>query len=159
MGKRLTGCLTAAALTIVPTAALSGDNTRDNDPELLPDVRSLPDTALDRVRGGFLLTAAGIEISIEIQRTQRINDQLLATRRFDLTDQEAGPIHRIHQPPGTGNFPDTFPEGALTVLQNALDNQKIENLDVYNIRIEHISRYTSGAFGQFIDQHLADALR
>jgi hypothetical protein len=155
---------TAAAIRIEPVPIAVG-----TPPE--PKARTNPfgdrrvavaETALDRVRGGFL--GEGLNISFGIERAVYINGSLVVSTVMNLTQLgqvaagrgattlDAGTIALVQN--GMGNSVATgsiSPSTIGTVIQNTLDGQKIQNVTIVNA--------TANSLGVFRNLNLGSSLR
>lgn len=114
-------------------------------------VVALADTALDDIRGGFELADSNLKFSFGIERAVFINGQLIAstvlnvkdlqlaagggTPQVSVTSGVPGAVNVVQN--GSGNTFATQIGGNLagTVVQNSLDNQKIQNVTTINATV------------------------
>ena len=103
---------------------------------------------LDEVRGGFI-TNSGLQLSFGIERAVYVNGSLVTTTSLNVSNLgsvKAGetPTATLHNGSltliqnGTGNtyVPGTVSSSAIsTVIQNTLDNQKIQSVTVLNATV------------------------
>lgn len=128
-------------------------------------VAILGDEALDEMRGGFEMDN-GLRVSFGIERAVLINGRLVTTETFNIADlRNASGGHAARAgaltPPtsttlsviqnGPGNSAELARNAGLagTVIQNTLDNQKIQNVTVIN------STVNSGAILRSMNVHSA----
>ena len=122
---------------------------------------AVSDRSLEAMRGGF--SAAGLSITFGIERAVYVNGALVATTTLNLVDAgrivdgrgtaaAAGAITLVQN--GVGN---SVSAGAITatsvctVIQNALDGQKIQNVTVINA--------TANSLGALRSLNLQSSLR
>jgi len=132
---------------------------------------------LDRVRGGFI-TGAGLQVSFGIERAVYINGSLVTTTSLNVSDA-AGAV-RGHAPvntvasgvaSGTGitliqNGPgNTFLTGPIsaatlgTVVQNTLNDQKIQNITSINAAVNSLQVLRGQNLESTLRGALIDSLR
>lgn len=136
--------------------------------------RSLDAAELDNMRGGFSFTQDGarFDISFGIERVSFVNGQLAAATRINLDSlskvtpgQASGlatlsPVQLIQNGPGnTFTLPATASPSYLTVIQNTLDNQTINNLTVINATVPALSLFRTMDMTSSVNQAVAASLR
>lgn len=105
------------------------------------DAVALSGDKLDEVRGGFV-TDAGLQVSFGIERAIYLNGNLVTTTSLNVTElgkvstgqvqlgtPSAGGVTLIQSGAGNTFLPGTISPSAVgTVIQNTLDNQKIQTI-------------------------------
>jgi hypothetical protein len=135
---------------------------------------AINERGLDKVRGGFD-AGNGLQISFGIERAVYINGSLVTTTTFNVSDlgkvaggqpaassavATSGNLTLIQN--GTGN---TFVTGALspatlgTVIQNTLNDQKIQNVTSINATVNSLQMVKASNFEASMRGALTDALR
>lgn len=124
------------------------------------------EAALDLMRGGFQNNPNGPFMSFGIERSVLINGQLVSSTVINipnLTQFAVDPSHTItHIHTGGGNTltPDLSSLPTLmTVIQNSLDNQRIQNHTVINATVEALSWTRSLALGDALSQATLGTIR
>ena len=108
---------------------------------------------LDELRGGFL-TDGGLKITLGIERSVFINNELVATTVLNVPDLAAllargaapaqlqgSPTLLIQNGPGNSlgqSVLQSFGRGMLTIIQNSLDNQLVQGQTVINTTISGV---------------------
>ena len=108
---------------------------------------------LDELRGGFI-TDGGLKISLGIERSVFINNELVATTILNVPDLAAlsargaapaqlqgSPTTLVQNGPGNSlgqSVLQSFNRGMLTVIQNSLDNQLIQGRTIINTTISGV---------------------
>ncbi len=108
---------------------------------------------LDEMRGGFI-TDGGLKISLGIERSVYINNELVATTFLNVPDLAAlaargaapaqlqgSPTTSIQNGPGNNlgqSVLQSFGPGMLTIIQNSLDNQLIQGRTIINTTISGV---------------------
>ena len=134
----------------------------------------ISDAQLKELRGGFI-TADGLEINIGYEQVSYINGILESHTAIDLSQLDRagmnGAIDNALQTSslniiqnGPGNrlpqgLAANIPDGFLTVIQNTLDGQTINNINLLNIRARKLGGAQSTALGNMIDLQLSSSLR
>lgn len=107
---------------------------------------SLDDTTLDGIRGGFELADSNLKLSFGIERAVFINGQLVASTVLNVRDLQLAAGSGHAQPATSAVVPGSVAvvqNGSAimaqvgaglagTVVQNSLDNQKIQNVTTVN---------------------------
>lgn len=124
------------------------------------------EAVLDQMRGGFQSSPNGPILSFGIERTVHLNGQLVSSTVLNIPDlmQLAGNSSRVFTlvQTGSGNVvtPGTAALPALmTVLQNSLDNQNIQNQTVMNATVGALGWTRSLALGNALSQATIGAIR
>ena len=146
--NRFIAGLTSAlfAFTVAPVAVA------DDDLLFSPE-QAINRESLDDLRGGFM-TDGGLKISLGIERSVFINNELVATTFLNVPDLGAlsargatpaqlqgSPTTSIQNGPGNSlgqSVLRSFGPGMLTVIQNSLDNQLIQGRTVINTTISGV---------------------
>jgi len=146
--KRLIAGLASALflLTVAPIAVA------DDDLVFSPE-RAINRETLDELRGGFV-TDGGLKISLGIERSVFINNELVATTFLNVPDLAAlsargatsaqlqgSPATLIQNGPGNSlgqSVLQSFGAGMLTIIQNSLDNQLIQGRTIINTTISGV---------------------
>jgi hypothetical protein len=112
-------------------------------------VLAVDDTELDRIRGGFEI-GSGLEVSFGIEQATYINGVLQATTALIVPGLDPALVQArlpaILIQNGTGNGVsmsgmDGLPSGVLTLIQNTLDQQVIQNLTVIDATVTSLSLF------------------
>ncbi len=118
------------------------------------------------LRGGYRVgnAAQGLELSFAITRVSYVNGELVAQNGFSLpagSGASASTAQVIQNGPGNtfGLSADQLGNGALTVIQNTLDNQVIGNITVIDATVTNRSLVRSMAISGAVGQALANSLR
>ena len=130
----------------------------------------LSEEHLSQLRGGFV-TSDGIEINVGIEKIALLNGVLQSWLAMDLSNISHSSVNvgeLYHQAgsvvqSGNGNFlsQDLKPlldSGALDVIQNTLDGQKIQNLTELNIDVSNIKNFHLPDLGRMIDFQVTQSL-
>jgi hypothetical protein len=124
------------------------------------------EAVLDQMRGGFQSSPNDPILSFGIERTVHLNGQLVSSTVLNIPDlmQLAGNSSRVFTlvQTGSGNAltPGTATLPALmTVLQNSLDNQNIQNQTVINATVGALGWTRSLALGNALSQATIGAIR
>lgn len=124
------------------------------------------EAALDRMRGGFQSTQNGPVMSFGIERSVFLNGQLVGSTVLNIPNlmQLAGDPNNSFTliqtgggnsvNPGTSSLPPF-----TTVLQNSLDNQRIQSQTVINATVSALSMARSLALGNALSQATVDTIR
>jgi hypothetical protein len=134
-------------------------------------VAVLGDDRLDRVRGGFT-NGAGLEVSFGIERAVYVNGVLVTTTSLNVSGLGSAPSVGPGAPiaPGTASLVqlgsgNTSVIGALdaatlgTVVQNTLNNQKIQTVTLVNATVNSLQVVKSMNIGASLRGALIDSLR
>lgn len=133
---------------------------------------AVSDAGLDRARGGFT-TPEGLRISFGIERAVYVNGSLVTTTSLNVS--ELGVMSAGGAPPsmpalgsiaviqnGAGNtfVPGAVPAGTLgTVIQNSLDDQKIQSISVINASVNSLGMLRSMTMQSNLRNAIVDSLR
>lgn len=120
---------------------------------------------LDRMRGGFQIDPNGPMMSFGIQRSVYINGQLVSStvltipNLLQLTNNPGNAFTLVQN--GAGNAMTTHPSSLpplMTVLQNSLDHQTIQNQTVINATVAALSLNRALALGNAVSQANLNAI-
>jgi hypothetical protein len=131
--------------------------------------------SLDEVRGGFELADSNIQLSFGIERAVYINGELVASTVLNLKD--------LQLTAGAGAAPLTLPDGstaalaviqngsgnhvstqispnlAATIIQNSLNDQKIQNVTTINATVNSLQVLRSMSVQSAIQDGIVSSLR
>ena len=117
------------------------------------------DAVLDSMRGGFQSDPNGPMMSFGIEKSVYVNGRLVTStvlnipNMVQLTNNPSNAFTLIQN--GTGNVmtspPSSLP-ALMTVIQNSLDNQSIQNQTVINATVSALSLARSLALGNAVAQ-------
>lgn len=160
-------CLCAlGCMALVPALARATPST--DDPFDAPPVS---DSQLDGMRGGFDL-GNGTVASFGISRMVYINGNLVADTSVNIPDlarissEQANALSNminkvsvIQNGPGNSVDPASFDQqtGAL-VIQNTLDNQRIQTLTTLNASVHDLAQFSSINLGSTLQSALTSSL-
>jgi hypothetical protein len=134
----LFACFTLAVLT-VPASANADTDAHDS----ISSLRSVADSELDRLRGGFR-TPKGLEISFGIRKLTLINGQIFHDSSFNAHDSmhNTGNSEKHHAAinfrPGITVTTLLDNSRQLSLIQNNLNNQRIQNILIVDLRISNL---------------------
>lgn len=120
---------------------------------------------LDRMRGGFQSDPNGPMMSFGIQRTVYINGQLVNStvltipNLLQLTNNSSNAFTLVQN--GAGNAMTSHPSSLpplMTVIQNSLDHQTIQNQTVMNATVAALSLNRALALGNAVSQANLNAI-
>lgn len=133
-----------------------------------PVALAVDDNRLDRMRGGFSLPG-GLQVSFGIERAVYLNGVLVTSTSLTLNglDKVAGGPPGVDATAalvqlGASNSlaPGGLPPGsAATVIQNSLDNQKLQTLTVVNATVNSLAMLKAMQLQRSIDDAIVDSLR
>jgi hypothetical protein len=140
------------AVTQVTDDAAPQAGSRAAQPNPLgKEMVALADTSLDEIRGGFELADSNLKFSFGIERAVFINGQLVASTVLNVKDLQLaagsgspqvsissgmpGSVAVVQNGGGNGVATQLGTNLAGTVLQNSLDNQKIQNVTTVNATV------------------------
>ncbi len=167
-------CFIRAALTLmVFMSVFSVQAFADGE---LSDVFSVYDDVvlseehLSQLRGGFV-TSDGIEINVGIEKIALLNGVLQSWLAMDLSNvsrssldvgnllSQAGGV--IQSGAGNSLSQDLKPlldSGVLSVIQNTLDDQKIQSFTEINVDVNNIKNYHLPDLGKMLDFQVTQSL-
>lgn len=140
----LFACLTLAALSVSGPANAEPD-TNGNIFSLV----SVADSELDRLRGGFR-TPSGLEITFGIRELTLINGHIEHESLFNshefIHNTSASETHHdtINTRHGITSSALIDATKHLSSIQNNLDNQRIQSISIFDIRISNLFTLRSG---------------
>ena len=159
----------AIALSFALWSNLAGAGALFDDPLL--GLEPLSDAEMSSLRGGFI-TSDGIEITIGYEQAAFINGILQTKLALDISQLKrqddvsdlagsVAPVRVIQN--GQGNaaprFSTPLPDASyLTLIQNSLDHQTLQNLTVLNVDIKNIPSLHPSSFGNLINDQILNAL-
>lgn len=160
----------ALMLALLPVSLVFAGEV--NDPfSLWP---RLSDQELAKLRGGFI-TADGLNINIGLEQLVMIDGTVKTHYNFDLSalgsrsgvpdpgvadqNKQIQLIQNGEHNLVTPDVPANFGGGALTVIQNSLDTQLIQNFTVLKVDVSGMSQFRSDALGRSIGVELIRSLR
>jgi hypothetical protein len=130
----------------------------------------VPDSELATMRGGFI-TSDGLNISIGLEQVVMIDGEIKVKNNFNLTDlgQAQSPgaannkmINLVQNGDKNAVSPDVqanFGNGSLTLIQNSLDDQRIQNLNLLKIDVSGISRLRNSIMDSNLGLQVIRSLR
>lgn len=129
--------------------------------------RPVQASTLDKVRGGFSSSDGQTLVSFGIQRSVYINGELAASNSFHVGNTQgnataAGEATTLLVQQGAGN---TFVAGsfgaasARTIIQNTLDNQKIQTLTAIDVTANSMQVYRNSRIQTTLGNAIAASLR
>lgn len=158
-----------AATATAPAAANPGEETLFG-----PGPIALADDRLDRVRGGFV-TPAGLQISFGIERAVYVNGALVSSTALNVTGLGDARGGSVQVEPGSAvsqgltiiqNGPgNTFTSGAVspttlgTVVQNTLNDQKIQSITLINATVNSLQVLKAQNLSSSLRGAVIDSLR
>ena len=140
---------------VVP--AMAFDDFRQQQP--------VSEAVLDRMRGGFQIDPNGPMMSFGIQRSVYINGRLVNSTiltipdMLQLTSNASNAFALVQN--GGGNAMTTHPSSLpplMTVIQNSLDHQTIQNQTVINATVAALSLNRALALGNAVSQANLNAI-
>ena len=124
------------------------------------------EAVLEHMRGGFQSSPNGPILSFGIERSTYLNGQLVGSTILNIPDlmQLAGNSSRVFTLVQTGSGNAVTLDAAalptlMTVLQNSLDNQNIQNQTVMNATVGALGWTRSLALGDALSQATIGAIR
>jgi hypothetical protein len=162
-------------------AATEEDRSYPANPEPLSDSGVNPmqgdflvvnDNMLDEVRGGFL-TENGLQISFGIERAVYVNGNLIATTSLNVSDLSKmsagqaspgglspGSLGLIQIGPGNTFQPGPLsPSSVATVIQNTLNNQKLQNVTTISATVNSLEVLKGLNLQSSLRNAISDSLR
>ncbi|RFA31118.1 hypothetical protein CAI21_00170 [Alkalilimnicola ehrlichii] len=132
----------------------------------LDRLEKLDEPAMADIRGGYI-NRDGLHVSFSFEHLVKVNDKLEHHLQFHLpsTNLAAGPAqlaenlrNGITQSLPGGDVANAAPN-LHTIIQNALDNQAIDNLRVLDIDIEGADQLARMGQNARLQPYLVEALR
>jgi hypothetical protein len=147
------------AQSMTPAMGYEGD-------EVFTRRTPVSEAALDHMRGGFQSNPNAPIMSFGIERSVMLNGQLVSSNVLNIPDlmKFAGDPSQTftHLQTGDGNALTpgmSLLPAHMTVLQNSLDNQRIQNHTIINATVEALSWARSLALGDALSQATVGAIR
>lgn len=155
---------------------LSTITERNQGPLDTQQVALIDSATLDDIRGGFEVEGSGLKMSFGIERAVFINGALVATTVLNVKDMQritggaspatialpadAASVLSVVQN-GIGNTVATQinPNVAGTIIQNTLDNQKIQNITTLNVSVNSLQALRANHIQSAIQSGIVGALR
>ena len=147
---------------------------RADDDFVFSPKRAINMQRLDELRGGFI-TDGGLKISLGIERSVFINNELVATTFLNVPDLAAllargaapaqlqgSPTTLVQNGPGNSvaqSVLQSFGPGMLTIIQNSLDNQLIQGRTIINTTISGVGSLGLGGTISALNVQLRGATR
>lgn len=142
-------------------------------PLLGQQLAALDAAVLDEVRGGFELAGSGLKFSFGIERAVYINGELIASTVLNLRDLQLARATGIPgSVPGTAKVPDVIQNGSgnnaptqlspntvATIIQNTLNDQKIQNVTTINATVNSMQALRTMSMHTAIQQGIVGSLR
>ena len=163
-----------AALTLGLISLSLAYVARADDDFVFSPKRAINMQRLDELRGGFI-TDGGLKISLGIERSVFINNELVATTFLNVPDLAAllargaapaqlqgSPTTLVQNGPGNSlgqSVLQSFGPGMLTILQNSLDNQLIQGRTIINTTISGVGSLGLGGTISALNVQLRGAAR
>lgn len=163
-----------AALTLGLISLSLAYVARADDDFVFSPKRAINMQRLDELRGGFI-TDGGLKISLGIERSVFINNELVATTFLNVPDLAAllargaapaqlqgSPTTLIQNGPGNSvpqSVLQSFGPGMLTIIQNSLDNQLIQGRTIINTTISGVGSLGLGGTISALNVQLRGATR
>ncbi len=163
-----------AALTLGLISLSLAYVARADDDFVFSPKRAINMQRLDELRGGFI-TDGGLKISLGIERSVFINNELVATTFLNVPDLAAllargaapaqlqgSPTTLIQNGPSNSvaqSVLQSFGPGMLTIIQNSLDNQLIQGRTIINTTISGVGSLGLGGTISALNVQLRGATR
>lgn len=165
----------ASAYGSLPVATSPPLVEGDQYPPLGQTLAALDAGSLDEIRGGFELDGTGLKFSFGIERAIYINGELIASTTLNLKD--------LQQAVGGGISPATLAPGAAgalgiiqngsgnniattitsnmagTVIQNSLNDQRIQNVTTINATVNSLQAVRAMSVQSAIQSGIVSSLR
>lgn len=136
---------------------------------------ALADSSLDDIRGGFELADTNLKFSFGIERAVFVNGELVASTVLNVKDLQLavgggtsqvtmsssvpGAIGVVQNGTGNGIAAQFTSNQAGTVIQNALNDQKIQNITTINATVNSAQMMRAMSVQSAIQQGLVNSLR
>lgn len=138
---------------------------------------ALGDASLDQVRGGFEVPGSNLKYAFGIERAVFINGELVARTVLRLQDlgtvagrgapvQEltgvngaAATVDVIQNGPGNNFTAQVGPNMVGTVIQNTLDNQKIQHVTTINATVNSMQMMRAMSVQSAVQSGIVDSIR
>jgi hypothetical protein len=137
-------------------------------------VAALGSESLDEIRGGFEIPDTNLKYSFGIERAVFINGELVARTVLNLKDLQgaagggvarqaatdaSGALGVIQNGPGNNFTAQVGPNMAGTVIQNTLNNQKIQNVTTINASVNSAQVLRSMSVQSAVQSGIVSSLR
>lgn len=139
------------------------------------NLAALADSSLDDIRGGFELADTNLKLSFGIERAVFVNGELVASTVLNVKDLQLaagggtpqvtisssvpGAIGVIQNGSGNGVAAQFTSSQTATVIQNTLNDQKIQNITTINATINSAQMMRAMSVQSAIQQGLVNSLR
>ena len=146
-----------------------------NQHPLGQQLAALDTGSLDEIRGGFELDGTGLKFSFGIERAVFINGELIASTTLNLRDLQvtagvggaasavpsgaAGALGIVQNGAGNSVATTITPNMVGTVIQNSLDNQKIQNVTTINASVNSLQAVRAISVQSAIQSGIIGSLR
>jgi len=149
-----------------PYQAASADELSDP----FAHMTQVPEAELAELRGGFV-TSDGLDIHFGVEQIVLVDGSVKTHTSLNLSTLQAGNGNQIDQNKlvnllqngdrntVSSDVTEKFAAGLMTVIQNNLDAQTIQNLTVLNIGVSNVSGFNQRALGSAIDMGITGVLR
>ena len=107
------------------------------------------DSELDQLRGGFVLPN-GMNVDFSLARLTTINGAVVSSSFFQLP----GNVSSVQNGAALNQFPNMAGTGLNSVIQNNLDNQRIQSLTDINIAVSHLKNLGLNNSGMFFNNYI-----
>lgn len=154
-----------------PVSTDASTSRRSPEPALFSGML-VADAELDKLRGGFEM-ASGLVMSFGIERLVYVNGNLASMTRLNVADlgQLSGggldpsklsvgsTLAVIQNGPNNTFVPDTLASGAFaTVIQNSLDNQRIQSVTTISATVNSLDMLRANRFGESLRSAVSGAM-
>lgn len=146
-----------------------------NQHPLGQQLAALDTGSLDEIRGGFELDGTGLKFSFGIERAVFINGELIASTTLNLRDLQvtagvggtasavpsgaSGALGIVQNGAGNSVATTITPNMVGTVIQNSLDNQKIQNVTTINASVNSLQAVRAISVQSAIQSGIVGSLR
>ena len=146
-----------------------------NQHPLGQQLAALDTGSLDEIRGGFELDGTGLKFSFGIERAVFVNGELIASTTLNLRDLQvtagvggaasavpsgaAGALGIVQNGAGNSVATSITPNMVGTVIQNSLDNQKIQNVTTINASVNSLQAVRAMSVQSAIQSGIVGSLR
>ena len=167
--------LTGAEKPVAKKLPRQAPEAPDTAAVLGSQLAALDTASLDEVRGGFELEGGSLKFSIGIERAVYINGNLVATNVLNLKDLQstaggasvAGALPAtpssgalvVQNGPGNYVAPQVVQNPAATVIQNSLNDQKIQSVTTINASVNSLQTVRAMSVQSAIQHGIVSSLR
>ena len=154
----------------------AGQTTEKREAADLLQLAALDTASLDEVRGGFELEGGRLKFTIGIERAVYINGNLVAANVLNLKDLQsttggtsvAGALPAatsgaviVQNGPAGSNYvaPQVAQNPTATVIQNSLNDQKIQNVTTINASVNSLQTVRAMSVANAIQYGIVSSLR